>query len=214
MQQGNNWPQLIADLRAQAAGLTPGDRLPSTRELVRRHQVSPVTVSRALAVLAAEGAVVTRPGSGTYVAHHRPAAHAVPDTSWQAVTLGEREVETGGLLELFSPPPDGVIPLSGGYLHASLQPVRALATALGRAGRRHDAWERPPIAGIPELREWFVRSVGGTAAAAEAMITSGGQSALMTAFRAIAPPGAPVLVEAPTYPGALAAARLAGLRAV
>ncbi|MGH3342747.1 MAG: PLP-dependent aminotransferase family protein [Carbonactinosporaceae bacterium] len=214
MQHDNSWRELMAALRAQAAGLAPGDRLPSTRDLVRTHHVSPVTVSRALAVLAAEGAVVTRPGSGTYVAHRRPTARVFPDTSWQTVTLGEREVETGDLLELFSPPPAGVIPLSGGYLHTSLQPVRALATALARAGRRPEAWERPPIAGIPDLREWFLRSIGGTALAAEAMITSGGQSALVTAFRAIAPPGAPVLVEAPTYPGALAAARLAGLRAV
>ncbi len=46
------------------------------------------------------------------------------------------------------------------------------------------------------------------------MITSGGQSALTTALRALAPPGTPVLVESPTYPGMLAIARAAGLRPV
>ncbi|MEV7451477.1 PLP-dependent aminotransferase family protein, partial [Streptomyces nigra] len=45
-------------------------------------------------------------------------------------------------------------------------------------------------------------------------ITAGGQSALTTALKALAPPGAPVLVESPTYPGMLAIARAAGLRPV
>lgn len=68
--------------------------------------------------------------------------------------------------------------------------------------------------GLPELREWFARSVGGPVTAAGVLVTSGGQSALTTALRALAPPGAPVLVESPTYPGMLAIARAAGLRPV
>ena len=43
---------------------------------------------------------------------------------------------------------------------------------------------------------------------------SGGQAALSTVLRAIVPPGEPVLVESPTYPGAIAAARAAGIRPV
>ena len=42
----------------------------------------------------------------------------------------------------------------------------------------------------------------------------GGQAALTTALHALATPGSPVLVESPTYPGALAVARAAGLRIV
>lgn len=71
--------------------------------------------------------------------------------------------------------------------------------------------------GLPELREWFARGIGGpggVVTAAEVLITAGGQSALTTALRALAPPGAPVLVESPTYPGMLAIARAAGLRPV
>ena len=44
------------------------------------------------------------------------------------------------------------------------------------------------------------------------VVCPGGQSALTTAFRALAAPGETILVEAPTYLGALAAARAAGLR--
>ncbi|GAA5015308.1 hypothetical protein GCM10025734_63720 [Kitasatospora paranensis] len=50
--------------------------------------------------------------------------------------------------------------------------------------------------------------------AAEVLVTAGGQSALTTALRSLAAPGAAVLVESPTYPGLLAVARSAGLRPV
>ncbi len=33
-----------------------------------------------------------------------------------------------------------------------------MAAALSRAGRRPGAWGRPPMEGLPELREWFARS--------------------------------------------------------
>ncbi|MCW2948958.1 MAG: GntR family transcriptional regulator [Actinoallomurus sp.] len=117
--------------------LRPGDRLPSSRALMARHQVSPVTVSRAIGLLTAEGLVVARPGSGTYVAERaRPAVRGPADLDWQAVPLADRTVDAGGVVALLSPPPDGVIALSGGYLAPALQPVRALATAAARAASR------------------------------------------------------------------------------
>src|SRR5690606_25451119 len=136
-------------------------RLPSSRALVERHRVSPVTVSRALGLLAAEGLVVTRPGSGAFTAERPPASAEPADVGWQAVALGDRSVDAAGVSWLLTPAPDGVIALSGGYLHPSLQPVRALATAAARAARRPDAWEVPDPAGIPGLRAWFARTVGG-----------------------------------------------------
>src|SRR5690606_35979851 len=56
--------------------------------------------------------------------------------------------------------------------------------------------------------------VGGTVTQNDVLVMGGGQAALAHAFRALAAPGGPVLVETPTYPGALAAARAAGLRVV
>lgn len=184
--------------------------------------MSPVTVSRALAQLAAEGLVVTRPGAGAYRAEARPASAPAGDTSWQEVALSAdgaadlvpRTVDAAGVVVSLAAPPPGVIEFNGGYLHPSLQPERAMAAALSRAGRRPGAWGRPPLDGLPELREWFARGIGGAVTAAEVLITAGGQAALTTALRALAPPGAPVLVESPTYPGMLAIARAAGLRPV
>ncbi|MFC6934961.1 PLP-dependent aminotransferase family protein [Actinomadura yumaensis] len=208
---------VLADrLRAEVERMRPGERLPSSRSLVERHRVSPVTVSRALGLLAAEGLVVTRPGSGAFAADRpapRPSGTAA-DLSWQAVALGDRSVDSSGVSWLLTPAPDGAVALSGGYLHPSLQPVRALADAAARAARRPAAWEMAPLGGLPELRTWFARTVGGGVSPGDVLITSGGQQSLTTVLGALLPPGAPLLVESPTYLGVLAIARAAGLHPV
>ncbi|MFI7053495.1 PLP-dependent aminotransferase family protein [Streptosporangium canum] len=204
--------RLAAMIREETARLRPGDRLPSSRELMRLHGVSPVTVSRALARLAAEGRVITRPGSGTYVAPAVTRVSGTADLSWQTVALGDRVVDDAEVRGLLTPPPDDVIPLTGGYLNPALRPAKALSAAATRALRRPDVWALPPLSGIPELRGWFAQEAGGDVTSSDALVVSGGQSALTHAFRALTAPGTPILVETPTYPGALAAARAAGLR--
>ncbi|MGK9464245.1 PLP-dependent aminotransferase family protein [Streptomyces sp. G6] len=222
MQERSSVADLANQLRSELDRYSPGGKLPSSRALVDRFRVSPVTVSRALAQLAAEGLVVTRPGAGAFRARPRSSATSGGDTSWQEVALSAdgaadlvpRSVDASGVLVSLAAPPPGVVEFNGGYLHPSLQPERAMAAALSRAGRRPGAWGRPPMEGLPELREWFARGIGGAITAAEVLVTSGGQSALTTALRALAPPGTAVLVESPTYPGMLAIARAAGLRPV
>lgn len=201
-------------LRECAGSMRPGERLPSTRELTARYGVSPVTLSRALAALAAEGVLITRPGSGTYVAERARPAPESPDLSWQTLALGDRTVDAASVAFLLQTEPAGAVSLAGGYPHPSLLPNRALGAALARAGRRPDASERPPPAGIPALRAWFARSLGAAVAPDDVLITGGAQAALSAAFRAIVPSGAPVLLESPTYIGAIAVARAARLRTV
>ena len=215
MPQSSSVQGLVTILLAEVARLSSGDRLPSSRDLVRRHGVSPVTVTRAFAVLAANGDVLTRPGSGTFVAPRRdPSAEHVIDTSWQAIALADGSVDAREVTDLLSPPPAESIPLAGGYLHRSLQPTRALSAALARAARRPDGWDRAPAAGLAPLRAFLAGLAGGDVTADDVLVTAGGQSALSMAFRGIAAPRSAVLVESPTYPGALAAARAAGLRPV
>ncbi|HEY2443726.1 MAG TPA: PLP-dependent aminotransferase family protein [Streptosporangiaceae bacterium] len=209
---------VAAAIRAESGARQPGDRLPSTRDLVRRLGVSPVTVSRALAALVAEGVVVTRPGAGSFVAA-RPARSARgaargSDFSWQTLALGERRTSAAGLLPSLAEPRAEEIPLASGYPHPALLPLRALSAAMARAGRRPDAWQRPPVAGLGGLRAWFARSTGSQADAADVIVTPGAQGALTAAFRALVPPGGTILVESPTYPGALAIAASAGIRTV
>ncbi|MEU1200270.1 PLP-dependent aminotransferase family protein [Streptomyces sp. NPDC005813] len=222
MQERSSVAELANQLRRELDRYSPGGKLPSSRALVERFRVSPVTVSRALAQLAAEGLVVTRPGAGAFRARPRAAVEPTGDTSWQEVALSAdaaaelvpRTVDASGVLVSLDAPAPGVVEFNGGYLHPSLQPERAMGAALSRAGRRPGAWSRPPMEGLADLREWFARGIGGAITAAEVLVTAGGQSALTTALRALAPPGAPVLVESPTYPGMLAIARAAGLRPV
>ncbi|MGW4897609.1 aminotransferase-like domain-containing protein [Kitasatospora sp. NPDC004240] len=235
MNERSSVTDLADSLRREVERYPEGRKLPSSRALMERHQVSPVTVSRAIAVLAAEGLVVSRPGAGVFRtdlptgarpgADARTAAPAPTgrpgDLSWQEVALsaesGPRATGAGPLLNMLTTPPPDVVDLNAGYPHASLQPERLLAGALARAGRRPGAWGRPPAEGLTELREWFARDIGGSGGmlgAGDVLITAGGQSALAIALRSLAAPGSPVLVESPTYPGTLAAARAAGLRPV
>ncbi|MDP9240070.1 MAG: GntR family transcriptional regulator, partial [Actinomycetota bacterium] len=132
--------RLAAELRRLAAGRLPGDPLPSARELVAAYQVSPVTVSRAVAKLAGEGVLVSEPGRGTFVARHRDLAAPAPDLGWQTVALAERVIDAGEAARLLELPEPGALVLNSGYPDAALQPSRALGDALARAGRRPGAW--------------------------------------------------------------------------
>jgi DNA-binding transcriptional MocR family regulator len=172
MNNSSSVDRLAAILRNELEHCAPGRKLPSSRELTARHQVSPVTVSRAIAALTTEGLVVARPGAGVFKATAPPTATVLGDVSWQevalsadpphtAVDVGPRAADASGILATLSAPPPEIIDLSGGYPHSSMQPERALAAALARAGRRPGTWSRPPMEGLPELREWFAREIGG-----------------------------------------------------
>jgi DNA-binding FadR family transcriptional regulator len=58
--------RLAAEIRAGA--FAPGERLPSERELARRLEVGRASVREAIAALQVQGAIETRPGSGSFVA--------------------------------------------------------------------------------------------------------------------------------------------------
>ena len=77
--------------------------------------------------------------------------------------------------------------------------------------RRPQAWGRLPAQGHPELRAHFAAEAGGTMTVQNVLITPGGQAALSAVFRHLCAPGDPIIVESPTYVGAIAVARAAGL---
>jgi GntR family transcriptional regulator len=72
--------QIVEQLRFQAASgvLEAGQELPSTRALAARHEVNPMTVSKAYAELEREGVVERRPGRPHVVAS-RPASETARD---------------------------------------------------------------------------------------------------------------------------------------
>ena len=177
---------------------------------MEEHGVGPGTVARATGRLAAEGVLVAEAGRGTFVA--RRAAQTQVDTGWQTVALGEAPVDGRPVAALLQPAPPGSLVLSSGYPSSDLQPLAALAAAATRAARRAGGWALAPPGGLPELRQLLGAAVG--ADPVDVLVVPGGQAGLSTALRALGRPGAAVLVEVPTYLGALAAARAAGLRPV
>jgi len=204
--------RVLVELRRHAAAGAPGNALPSVRELVTELGVSPVTVSRALAELARQGVVVTRPGAGTFIAE-RPRLQPRASFDWQVVTLGAAPVVSDLELLVGEAAPRSLV-LNNGYMDASLQPAAELARAARRVLGGPGAWGRAPLDGLLELRSWFATQAAPDVRASDVLLVQGGQAAIGTALRAVAQPGDSVLVESPTYLGAIAALRAAGLRPV
>ena len=198
-----------AELRHLIAGASIGTRLPSIRDMASRHRVSPVTVQHLITRLEREGLVEPKPGRGTFVTG-APAERA-GDWNWQTVALGTRPVPGEGMVELLTDHPPDVVSLAMGYPDRSLQAIDLLTSAVSRAARRPGAWERSPAQGSADLRNWFASDIGGGVRAEDVVIVCGGQAALSAAFRSLASPGDAVVLESPTYVGAIDAARLAGL---
>jgi DNA-binding transcriptional MocR family regulator len=214
METNNSSQRVTQYLRGVARGSPPGSRLPSVREIMRTLQVSPVTVQSALDVLAQSGVIEARPGQGTFVREQRETPRPAADYGCQSLALGSARAGSGGLSSLLVMPAPATKALNIGYLPEESLPVALLAAAGARALRRPGIWARVPVEGLEALRAWFATETGGAYAAKEVTICPGTQAALAAAFRALAQPGDPVLVESPTYSGAIAAARAAGLRLV
>lgn len=197
----------------------PGSRLPSTRALVAEHQASPVTVQKALRELARKGLVETRPGVGTFARGIRSARPV--DYGWQSGALRAPEGRIPSVSTALRSTPNDLIALHSGYPDRELLPERLVRAAFARAARGDAAVSRPPVAGMPELQGWFAAELRDATAAnvsapaaSDVVVLPGSQSGLSSIFRALVSRSHPVLLESPTYWGAITAAAQAGVRVV
>lgn len=210
---------MASALRAWASSAPAGSRLPSSRSLVAEHGVSPVTVQKALRALAIEGLVESRPGVGTFVRQQRrPRPH---DYGWQTAALGPQRLRVPQASRHLSRPNPQAIVLNSGYPDRQLLPERAVRSAFSRVSRGEAVVGRPPAAGLPELQGWFAEQLAedtdpalAAPTAGDVVVLPGSQAGLSTAMRALAGPGEAVLIESPTYWGALLAAAQVGVRVV
>jgi len=211
--------RIVAAMRAWIATAPPGAQLPSNRALMVEHGASPVTVQKAVRQLSALGLVESRPGVGTFVRtvrQNRPA-----DLSWQTAALGAPRARLSGLSSTQRASVPDAIALHSGYPGKDLLPERLVRAALARVARAEAALMRSPAAGLPELQAWFASQVADAApvgvsppSARDVLILAGSQSGLSSLFRALVGPGQPLLIESPTYWGAILAAEQAGVTLV
>ncbi|WP_027344780.1 MocR-like pyridoxine biosynthesis transcription factor PdxR [Hamadaea tsunoensis] len=186
--------------------LRAGERLPPTRELGARLEVSRNTVAAAYERLTAEGFLVARVGSGTFV-------------SDQPLRTRPRSAASGGVTprRLFSALLEKTTTLGApalaydfrvGVPDGRLFPIetwrRLLAHELQASAVRDAAYRDP--AGHPALRAAIARAAGLSrsvrAAPDDVLVTQGAQQALDLIGRVMLDPGAVVAVEEPGYPPA------------
>lgn len=210
---------MAARLREWIAAAAPGARLPSTRSLVSEYQASPVTVQKVLRTLAAQGLIESRPGVGTFVRAVRTARPA--DYGWQTTALGSPRAPLRPVSTAMRSAPNDVIAFHSGYPDRELLPERLVRAALTRAARGEAALSRQPAAGLPDLQSWFAHELRASTPAGVApptprdvIVLPGSQSGLSSVFRALVGSGQPLLVESPTYWGAIRAAAQSGVRVV
>ena len=208
--------RILAGVRSWVAAATPGAQVPSNRALMAQYGASPVTVTKAMRQLVGMGLVESRPGVGTFVRAVR-AARPV-DLAWQTSALGTQRSRFSTLSSTQRALAPDAIGLNSGYPARELLPERLVRSAILRASRSDAAITRSPAAGLPELQAWFAAELASfgpngvaSASARDVVIISGSQSGLSSIFRALAGYGSPLLIESPTYWGAIIAAEQAGV---
>lgn len=211
--------RIVAGLREWIAAAPPGAKVPSTRALVAQYGASPVTVQKALRSLAVQGVVESRPGVGTFVRAVRVARPN--DYGWQTAALGSPNHRIPQLPAALQFVPNDAIALHSGYPDRELLPERLVRAAFTRAARTEALIDRPPSAGLPDLQSWFAAELESATPAGitpvapgDVVIIPGSQGGLITAFRALVGAGRPLLMESPTYWGAILAAAQVGVNIV
>jgi DNA-binding transcriptional MocR family regulator len=182
--------EAIADAVAQGL-LTAGVRLPTERALAEAAGVSRGTVVAAYAELADRDLVTRRQGSGTTVTApgRRPSGRHLRNDGFNRQVSGP---EVAIELSLAAPPYDEIVASLSGDTAGALAAGAPLHgyTPLGLPALRHGIAARLTARGIPTT-------------AAQILVTSGAQGALQLIATAFVRPGDRVVVESPTYPGAL-----------
>ncbi|NIS81793.1 MAG: aminotransferase class I/II-fold pyridoxal phosphate-dependent enzyme [Anaerolineales bacterium] len=214
------YQQIQGFLRTQIeSGSLPSEmRLPATRTLAASLGVSRITVTNAYADLEAEGLIYMRPGSGTFVSPTQGATYPMLKSRdrasdwplWQQELLSRtwlptyRELESL-LTQVTHPEP---ISFTAGLGALEIFPVeefrKTMNTTLRREGYR--AFEYGDRAGNPTLRATIAHILtnqGIPTTHNEVLITSGSQQAMALVAGLILRPGDIVVVESPTYVGAI-----------
>ncbi len=200
-----------------AGSLVPESRLPAVRALSRDLGVNRITVETAYAELEAEGLVDMRVGSGTFVlpsyvqSEICPARRIWPD--WQGML---REHMSGLSFPDLESDPE-VVRFNSGLGDSRFFPMDEFRKVMRDVLRRQgtEALESGDVRGHEPLRRniaSILGSQGVQVGAGNILITSGTQQSLSFAAIALLRAGDTVVVESPTYAGALDMFRSMGVK--
>lgn len=199
--EGTLVEQVMAAIRNQIASrqTAPGVKLPSIRGLAQRMQVSKSTVVDAYERLAAEGVILSRRGSGFYVAGHLP-PFSLADTGPRL----DPEVDPLWMARQSLDAESSLLKPGCGWLPASWMPETDLRRAFRRLAREGQAnltdYSTPH--GLLALRQLLSRRLadrGIEAAPHQIMLTESGTQAIDLLCRFLVEPGDTVLLDDPCY---------------
>lgn len=210
----------------QAGNLGPGERLPPVRAMAARLDVTAETVANAYRQLADEGYLRGEVGRGTFVA--APPLRAEEDPlapfhaggalpPFAAATAASAPPSQRDLLRLANRPGD--VSFAASVAAPDLAPVSSLREALDDTLREEGAaaLQVGPTEGYAPLREAIARLLvqrGIETSPATVCVTNGCQQGIDLAAKVFVGPGDAVLVEQPSFLGALEAFRARGARIV
>jgi 2-aminoadipate transaminase len=215
--------QIYERLREQilAGALPEGTRLPPERALAERMGVNRSTVVHAYRDLAADGLIEQRVGSGSRVASltggGRPdRSAAVP---WWVTLPPWRVGQFPAVLgELAAAEHGDLIAFVQGVPPAEPSPLEDLARSFARAGGDVNfVLTYGDSEGYGPLREAIaarMRARGCDVDMRDVLMLTGSTQGITLVAQSLAEPGDEIVVEAPTYPGALQIFQIAGLRAI
>ncbi|HUB17468.1 MAG TPA: PLP-dependent aminotransferase family protein [Acidobacteriaceae bacterium] len=199
-----------------------GERLPSTRDLAEQLGISRTVVLLAYEQLLAEGFVIGRGGSGTYVSEGL-AGNGSPGKRRLARLRLSRfgEAAMGSMATVNTPLPRPVAPRYNFiYGRSDLEtfPFALWRRLLLRQARRGSTrqFDYGSALGNPELRAAICAHLRRARAVvcdpSEVMVVNGSQQALDLVMRVLVQPGDAVAIENPQYDGIREALRVAGAR--
>jgi DNA-binding transcriptional MocR family regulator len=211
--------QLRDQLRAlvHAGDLRPGDRIPASRELATMLGVHRTTVANAYAELESEGLIQGHVGRGTFIKSNGNGLKLTPPAPpvlngnhgirWELLFADERGDEV--LSRLTASAPENALSFVMARPAQEFFPIDELQTCVATVLRREGAevLNLGPSDGYPPLKEALLellRREGLTAKDENLLITDGCQQSLDLISKAFVRPGDSVILENPTYPGAVA----------
>ncbi|ENY71864.1 GntR family transcriptional regulator [Aeromonas diversa CDC 2478-85] len=194
-----------------------GERIPSIRQSCQTHHLSPMTVLQAYQLLESQGLLQARPQSGYYV-KGSPARQPTAPTGATRYT-GSVDINDLVFEVLQAGKARDLVPLGMAVADPRLFPLPRLGRLLAGCMRTLDPFST--VTDLPPGNEALRRAIAQRYAhqglpvdPREIVITTGAMEALSLSLQALTEPGDWVVVESPTFYGALQAIERLKLNAV